>query len=484
MLRALRPFGWLVAWPVAAVAAAQSAGPDGFGYVSSSIPLAFIDISATGIDAGLNGEDDSGVLAMLGFDFDLYGVPVSVLGISTNGYLTATSSIAVFGNTCVPAQGSPNAGIFPFWDDLTLENHGAIHYQTAGPPGARVFVAQWEDVAAFGDVNASLTFQVKIFELDSHIEFHYASMNAPLYDETGGTTTVGIEDEAGGVGLSIGCNQTGLVGSGTAIRISHPLPIIDVPPLAIRGTSFTVQGIGDPAVVHLTAFSTSDGPIGPFPVLGGLALDLGFPFTIVGSGLTHPATGTFASFMIGVPPTAPCGLVGYFQTITIGSFGPIGNVKKSNSAFTVVGDPEQSVQGGIAAVGKGDHYTFSGQMGETVTVEHCRLDNTGFGFGTMDPYVCLISPSGVEEAADDDSAGVCEVPGPFGAARIEDHVLAETGLYKIIATSFQGGGAEIGTYRLSLSGCAGQNLTLVLDEGPVCPSSLTGSAGKVGDGEQ
>src|SRR5512137_2739863 len=54
------------------------------------------------------------------FVFQFYGVPVSTLRISTNGYMTFGTQGLEFYNRPIPDPTEPNALIAPFWSDLTL----------------------------------------------------------------------------------------------------------------------------------------------------------------------------------------------------------------------------------------------------------------------------------------------------------------------------------------------------------------------------
>jgi hypothetical protein len=453
---------------LASTSQAQYAGPDGFGYASIPRPLDFFDISATGTNAGLSGMDDGGVIVPIGFSFDLYGTQSTNIGLSTNGYLADHPDLVDFSNDCpIPSAIDPDRAIFPFWDDLSLVDHGAIYYQTFGSAPNRVFVAQWEDVGTFDDSNAHLTFQAKLFESGA-IEFHYQDLtSAPLFDASGGSTSVGLENSGGTIGLQVYCIESGALASGDAIHIRRVNARLSGPAVAAAGSSFVLNGQGPASAGYVIAFSLIPGQTPAIPLLANMSLNILPPFTFVGIGLTSPS-GAFTSLPVAVPPTAPCGIVGYFQGVTFTAFGPAGDSMVTNVVAVNV-TRVLSATGSIAGPFAGDHYTFSGQVGDVVTIEECRTDNTGIGTSTLDPFLCLIAPSGGTEAFNDDGAGDCEVPGPFGASIITNHTLAETGIYTIIASSFQGLGGELGDYVLRLTGCTGTNLALAVDEGPNCP---------------
>jgi hypothetical protein len=447
-------------------ALAQTAGPDGFGYTSAPTVFNFTDISGTGVAAPLSGFEDSGSAVGLGFSFDLYGTSTSALTVTTNGYLTHGGSATDFSNDCPLANPAQlNRSILPFWDDLSLVDHGTIYTQTMGSVPNRVFIAQWDDSGSFDASNASLTFQAKLFEADGSIEFHYSNLVSAFgFDATGGTASVGLEDDTGSTALQIYCNQTGSLAGGDAIRITRPALTLSGPSEAAPGTSFVLTGQGPPNALYVIAFSLTNATTPPLPPLAGNSLDIFPPFTFVGIGLTS-GVGNFMSLPVGVPPAAPCGLTGYFQAVTATVLGPGGDAEISNLLAV---DVVASFAGTIPNAGLGDHYTFPGTAGTVVTIELCRTDNTGMGTSTLDPFVCLIAPGGGTEAFNDDTNGNCEVPGPFGASIISNHALAATGIYTIIASSFQGLGGETGDYLLKTS-CAVTGLALAIDDGPNCP---------------
>jgi len=142
-------------------------------------------------------------------------------------------------------------------------------------------------------------------------------------------------------------------------------------------------------------------------------------------------------------------------------------VVDEGSSCAAIGVAQQVRTGSIDSAGAGDHWEFDGTAGEIVTIQLCRTDNTGSGTSTLDPYLCLLDPSGAEVAQDDDSNGDCAVPGPYGASILNGFELPTTGTYTVVASSFQGGGSETGTYRLVLDG-ATNPLSLAIDEGPAC----------------
>lgn len=99
------------------------------------------------------------------------------------------------------------------------------------------------------------------------------------------------------------------------------------------------------------------------------------------------------------------------------------------------------VSGIIADDNRFDVYTFTGEIGQTVTV---RMDAST---GTLDTLLFLMSPTGLELVANDDA-----VPNETTNSLIQEFVLPQSGQYTIIATHYGTiyGGTN-GSYTLTFS---------------------------------
>ncbi|MEX1025571.1 MAG: hypothetical protein WD226_10905 [Planctomycetota bacterium] len=455
-------------------AAALLASATSAQYTASPITHNFIDIAGSGTATGLSGSDDAGVTIPLGFDFAFYGATISSIGVSTNGYMTTSGTLGDFTPDC-PSLGSiaPNGTIAPFHDDMTLVNQGEVFYQTLGVAPNRLTVVQWDNVAGFGSLAtaSSLTYQVHLFEGSGNIQFHYAGLSDPnaWFPVLGEQAFIGVENSDASDTTEITCNSGSpvLTPNASAYQLDQSLPIISAPDQAISGTLFNIPGLADPGTLYVFAWSLSNGPLGPIPTLENITLDLGLNFKLAGTGLT-PANGAIASDTL-IAPAGFSGTTVYWQAITIGSFGPLGNISVSNSDSTQLQDGAVFT-GSIPGQGFADSYSMPGNAGDLVSIYHCRTDNTGGSGSTLDPYLCLVDPSGVTEAFNDDSAGDCHVTGPYGASQIVDHTLLQTGAYTIYASAYQGiAGNHVGDYELTIVGSGAASTTLLVDDGPICP---------------
>lgn len=457
-------------------------------YVATPVLSNFNDISGTGTSLGLATQEDQGALFPIGFNFTFYGAPVTAMSATTNGYLTTGGDLTDFTQDCPAANTEePNGIIAPFFADLSLVDHGEIYFQTFGTSPNQLAVIQWEDSSTFDSSLASLTFQVQLYE-NGDIQLQYATLSDPagLFPVGADNAFVGLESPDSSTALEIACNPGApVLASNTGYLIEPVLPYISAPDQVVSGDAFQITGQADPSTLYAFAWGLSNGPLGPIPSLGGVTLDLPINFRLNGTGFV-PASGDVASDVMVAPSGFNFTKV-YWQCITIGGFNPISNVKVSNSSCTILRDGVR-LAGSLDSAGAADHYTFPGSIGDIISIHHCRTDNTGMGTGTLDPYVCLVSPSGVIAAFDDESGGACLVDGPFSASQIVNYVALENGTWTVVASAYQGFGDEIGTYELELIAPGAMFATLAIDEGPICAGQLSNPAtkliGTMGFGQQ
>ena len=202
--------------------------------LSTNIPtpvFKFIDASVDtgGTNLTFSNNDDSVAVATLPFKFSLFRdiyLPGSPLSITTNGFLSFENiSSAEFQNGPLPGQSVarpsgttgviPPALVAPFWDDLALKAGSAVTTRIIGDAPNRQFVVQWSNLSILDeegtDLNASLTFEVVLFEGSNDIQFLYRSMEGPRSD--GSSATIGAQDLKRTVAIQSGFNQP-IVSSG------------------------------------------------------------------------------------------------------------------------------------------------------------------------------------------------------------------------------------------------------------------------------
>jgi len=186
----------------APVAHASSGGPDAYGYTwadtASGGPT--FDYTFAPTSTTLSAEDSETVT--LPFAFEFYGQSYTTARIQSNGVLTfGLNSTLDSWNQCIST--SSFTGIAPWWDDLD-PSAGTIYYGSTGSAGSRIYIVEWYEIE-HDSASGTISFELKLFEADNHIEFHYSDVttNSPSYSNaTSGT--VGLSDW--GLGSQVSCN--------------------------------------------------------------------------------------------------------------------------------------------------------------------------------------------------------------------------------------------------------------------------------------
>jgi len=182
--------------------------------IDASAPFTYV--SGTHSITSWSGDADDGYfdlsLTGLGFVFQFYGIPVTTLRISTNGYITVPPQEGTeFDNSPIPYPTSPNALIAPFWDDLTLTNSGQVRWDIIGTPPYRQLVIEWFEVPSY-TFGGAYSFEAILYESTNEIKFQYS--NVP---DGGEFATVGVENFDGTSGSQFSYNTASL-SNGLAIE--------------------------------------------------------------------------------------------------------------------------------------------------------------------------------------------------------------------------------------------------------------------------
>ena len=216
----------------------RSGGPDVFGYKwidsdeTGGPTYNWIDITSIGTRITGIGDDNNRGPFPIGFDFPFYGNTFDTFRFCTNGFISFTSSSAMYTNTNIPNTSAPYNLIAPFWDDLDFEGQGSAYYYSNG---IDTLVISYINVQHYPTTNGPYTFQI-ILKRNGTIYFQYQDMNSPLY-----SATIGIQNQNGTDGLQVVYN-TYYVHDGLAIMISSG-PLIEVTPTSGPvGTLVTVEG--------------------------------------------------------------------------------------------------------------------------------------------------------------------------------------------------------------------------------------------------
>ncbi|MFQ5719424.1 MAG: choice-of-anchor D domain-containing protein [Acidobacteriota bacterium] len=181
--------------------ATRAGGPDAGGYrfTDSDQPggpvFAWNDIFFTGTKLSLNGDDQNLGPVPIGFDFVFYGNTFNSIHISTNGWLSFTSSATSFrAPPTFPDSGpsTPENLLAPFFDDLTFG--GVKRASILREPGKTTI--QFTGTRRFFG-SSSFTFQVILFA-DGRVRFQYLTMSGVR-----ATAAIGIQNQDRQIGLTV-----------------------------------------------------------------------------------------------------------------------------------------------------------------------------------------------------------------------------------------------------------------------------------------
>lgn len=188
---------------------------DAYGYFCRIQGPAWVDATTV---LPLSGDDDS-VEVPLPFPFTFYGQTYEKVFVSTNGSLNFLERNATYFNGPLPDTATPNAALYPFWDDLYVDATASVRILARGTAPSREFVIEWRNVALLVDTNLRVSFQVVLSE-NGQVLMQYRDIDANALEQ-GGSATVGIENESGTVGLMTSFNTPALR-TERAIRFDLP----------------------------------------------------------------------------------------------------------------------------------------------------------------------------------------------------------------------------------------------------------------------
>jgi hypothetical protein len=218
-------------WAVPGSASIEgSGGPDPFGYTykDSLEPdgpqYNFIDISATGTSVALS-DDNYGGPFPIGFTFDFYGTPWTDFYVSSNGFMSFGAGSSTLTNQCpLPSTTTPNNVISLLWDDLDPGDTGdLVYYQTfsACPyAGGACLVVQYDDFCHYpggATCTPAGTWEAILFD-NGNVLIQFMDVGG----EAGSSSTTGIENGDGTIGLTYACDTAGSLANETAVCMQYP----------------------------------------------------------------------------------------------------------------------------------------------------------------------------------------------------------------------------------------------------------------------
>jgi hypothetical protein len=143
---------------------------------------------------GTDGGDDEVVRLTPPFPVKLYGQSYSQVWLDTNGYLMLVnrgwSDPIPF--TIPSVEWSPDAAVYPFWNDWVVDSLASVRTGTHGTAPNRRWVAEWRNVHPF-NMWQRVSFQVVFDETTGKITFSYTDID-PMFVERGGAGLTGVEN--------------------------------------------------------------------------------------------------------------------------------------------------------------------------------------------------------------------------------------------------------------------------------------------------
>ncbi|MER7463728.1 S8 family serine peptidase [Streptomyces sp. NPDC097981] len=239
-----------------AVAVTLPERTDGYGYACStagSHPYAAGDrqLALTG--------DNTTERVDLPFPVPLYGKTYGQAWIGTNGTVSFGGNNTGDINGDIPSTATPNAALYPFWDDLVVGAAGSgsgVFTAVTGTAPHRTYVIEWRDVAHWSAQTDKFSFSAAIGE-DGTVAYTYKGTGGTGI-KGGSTATVGVENATGTDAFKYSFNQA-VITDGLAIAFKTTKSgvvagrVLDANDgNGVAGATVTV-GTGDTAVSATTA---------------------------------------------------------------------------------------------------------------------------------------------------------------------------------------------------------------------------------------
>ena len=174
---------------------------DSFGY---SCELEQTTFTQAGNVLALTGDDASAAVP-LPFAFSFYGQQYNTAYVATNGHVNFLALNSAITNGSLPGTASPNAAIYPYWDDLLIDASASVRTELLGSTPSRRFVIEWRNVRFFNDEVRRIDVSLVLYE-NGQILMQSRNL-ADDGRERGDSATLGIENQTGTVGLLYSFNQ-------------------------------------------------------------------------------------------------------------------------------------------------------------------------------------------------------------------------------------------------------------------------------------
>lgn len=138
------------------------------------------EITYTGTDTNLIGDDVSAGPFNIGFTFPFYGTDFTQIYVNINGTMGFGGNYNRYSNvplnTAISGTNIADNTIYPFWDDLNTNGTRNIYYATVGDAPNRKFVAQWTNIFFHGTQIQLGTFQAILYEGTNVVQLQYRDL--------------------------------------------------------------------------------------------------------------------------------------------------------------------------------------------------------------------------------------------------------------------------------------------------------------------
>ncbi|MHC5081072.1 MAG: hypothetical protein ACYTHN_18840, partial [Planctomycetota bacterium] len=375
----------------------NSGGTAGFQVAGSPNLTTFPanNIRYTPTVTGVSIDDVASSAIPLGFAFDFYGNNYTQLYVSSNGFASFTNTAVISStNADILTNATPNNVMAPFWDDLGVQNQGAmdiVWYSTTGSSPNRVFTLEYHSVTRMGQTTTEVTGQVKLYEGTNRIEVHYPTP-AGLNTWVGMTASIGIEDSTGANRSVVTGTPTIAAAPATNFRWDPPPANLLPQAVSVVGTPPVYVSPGGTFQVNRTIQNTG-GQVGTSTYSIRLSADTTIDATdtaVYNGSVTVPgwATDTQTDTCT-VPGTMALG--SYY----VGLYIAAGNTTNTTAQDVIVATPFNAVAQTITTVGAPVTVPATGGTFQATRA----IQNTGGSPGTAN-YTLYISTDNVIDATD------------------------------------------------------------------------------------
>ncbi|WP_328404616.1 S8 family serine peptidase [Streptomyces sp. NBC_00390] len=153
----------------------------------------------------------------LPFSVPLYGKTYGTAYVGTNGTVSFGGAHTGDVNGDIPSTGTPNAALYPFWDDLMVGAPGTgsgVFTAVTGSAPHRSFVIEWRQVSHWSAQNDTFSFSAVIGE-DGRVSYHYKDTTGTGL-KAGSSATIGVENATGTDALRYSFNSA-VLGDGLSV---------------------------------------------------------------------------------------------------------------------------------------------------------------------------------------------------------------------------------------------------------------------------